>query len=89
MMADHEKDVLARALEPFALTLNVWALRSETPVMTGRMMVAVAVTVEMGSAKARILYRTILRCHKPCVYGGTIERSVFWTDEPAYDHQAD
>ena len=32
-----------------------------TPVITGRMIVAVAVTVEMGSEYARILYSTMLR----------------------------
>ena len=64
MMADHEKDILARALEPFARRLRLWALRRDTPVITGRMIVAVAVTVEMGKEKARILYRTMLqRCH--------------------------
>ena len=64
MMADHEKDILARALEPFARRLRLWALRRVTPVITGRMIVAVAVTVEMGNEKARILYRTMLqRCH--------------------------
>ena len=64
-MADQEKDALARALEPFARMLSAWALRRLTPVMTGRMMVAVAVTVEMGNEKARIRYRTTLRCHQP------------------------
>ena len=68
-MADQEKDTLARALEPFARMLSVWALRRATPVTTGRMIVAVAVTVEMGNEKARILYRTTLRYHQPCHYG--------------------
>lgn len=62
-MADQENDILARAFEPLARRLNVWALRRETPVITGRIIVAVAVTVEMGSEKARILYRTTLRYH--------------------------
>ena len=61
MMADQEKDVLARALRLLALILNFWPPRRETPVITGRMIVAVAVTVEMGSAKARILYMTMLQ----------------------------
>ncbi len=60
-MVDQEKDVLERALEPLARMLSFWAPRSETPVITGRMIVAVAVTVEMGSEKARILYRTMLQ----------------------------
>ena len=60
-MADHENEVLARSLEPLAWMLNLWAPRSETPVSTGRMIVAVAVTVEMGSEKARILYRMMLQ----------------------------
>ena len=59
-MADQEKDVLARAVEALARTLIVWAPRRETPVITGRMMVAVAVTVEIGRAKARIRYNAIL-----------------------------
>ena len=66
MMADQEKDILARALEPFARMLSVWALRRETPVITGRMIVAVAVTVEMGSENAWILYRMMLQYHQPC-----------------------
>ena len=61
IMADQEKDVLARALEPLAWMLNLWAPRRETPVITGRIIVAVAVTVEMGSEKARILYRMMLQ----------------------------
>ena len=55
MMADQENDDLARAPEPLARMLNTWAPRRETPVITGRMIVAVAVTAEMGSEKARIL----------------------------------
>ena len=61
IMVDQEKAVLDRALEPLARLLSFWALRSETPVITGRMIVAVAVTVEMGSEKARILYRAMLQ----------------------------
>lgn len=63
-MADQENDSLARAFEPLARRLNVWALRREAPVITGRIIVAVAVTVEMGSEKARILYRTMLQYHQ-------------------------
>ena len=68
-MADQEKDTLACALESFARMLRAWALRRETPVTMGRMMVAVAVSVEMGNEKAWILYRTMLRYHQPCNYG--------------------
>ena len=79
VMADHEKDILARALEPLAWMLNLWAPRNETPVTTGRMIVAVAVTVEMGSEKARILYRTTLQRNQP-------QTKSFWeiikTDPP-------
>ena len=82
-MADQEKDTLARALEPFARMLRVWALRRETPVMTGRMIVAVAVTVEMGNEKARIRYRTTLRCCQPCHYG--MKKNGIWNG-PANDH---
>ena len=80
-MADQEKDTLARALEPFARMLRVWALRRETPVMTGRMIVAVAVTVEMGNEKARIRYRTTLRYRQPCQMG----KIGIWNG-PANDH---
>ena len=81
-MADQEKDALARALEPFARMLSAWALRRETPVMTGRMMVAVAVTVEMGNEKARIRYRTTLRYHQPFVTMGWEKKWVSGTDPP-------
>lgn len=60
-MADHEKEILARALEPSARMLNRWAPRREAPVMTGRIIVATAVTVEIGSENARILYNTMLQ----------------------------
>ena len=80
-MADQEKDTLARALEPFARMLSVWALRRETPVITGRMIVAVAVTVEMGNENARILYRIILRYHQPCHHGINKKR-ISGTDPP-------
>ena len=69
MMADQEKDIFARAFEPLARWLNVWALRRETPVITGRMIVAVAVTVEIGSEKARILYKAMLRYRQPRTMG--------------------
>ena len=81
MMADQEKDTLARALEPFARMLSAWALRSETPVITGRMIVAVAVTVEMGNEKARILYRTMLRYHQLC-HHGIRKKGISGTDPP-------
>lgn len=65
MMADQEKDSLARALEPLARMLSFWAPRRETPVITGRMIVAVAVMAEMGREKARIRYRAMLRKVQP------------------------
>lgn len=72
-MADHEKDILARALEPFARMLNRWAPRRKTPLITGNIIVAVAVTTEIGSEYARILYRMMLQRNKPeqgqCVDG--------------------
>ena len=77
MMADQEKDTLARALEPFARMLSVWAPRREMPVITGRMIVAVAVTVEMGNEKARILYRIMLRYHQLCQHG-IREKKGYW-----------
>lgn len=60
MIADQEKEILARPFESFARMLNRWAPRRETPVITGKMIVAVAVTVEIGSENARTLYRMML-----------------------------
>ena len=59
-MLVQEMEGLASARDPLEPEASLWAPRRLTPVITGSMIVAVAVTVEMGIAKALILYMAML-----------------------------